>query len=455
MSEPKKISRRKWLKAAGGVVVAAAAVGAGADYFLSQHPSTPTNATLAQTSMTSMSAASTGTLAIGSPFPMTGPYAVYGDAMRMGVLFAANQLNAKGGILGRPLDIEIRDDEADPTVATTKIKALVEDNNIQAIDGVLSSAVNWVINDLVKQPGFQIPFMCANMTEITMHAANVLAPMTAFPMTVDIASALALIGAANKLWPNFTAYTLDADYVWGHELRQTCLGAMSTLGGTEVGHSEFPVGTTDFSTLLTTAESSKADVLLAIAGGADQVNMAKQAIQFGTNKTMNIIFPLTLQTVAFQAGGVATYEGIYCGTDYVWEVQDAGYPYSDAAKTFNDTWTETFGTPAVDPYSLGTYVGLMEYAAACERAGTTDPNAVIAELANHQFSYVKGPEYWRPCDRQAIQDWYIVEGKTPDESTAPYDIFKVVSKAGTDNPDFYFQTPASLGYTTTSSSTTT
>lgn len=382
-------------------------------------------------------------MTIGSPFPMTGPYAVYGDAMRMGVLYAADQLNAKGGILGRTLDIEIRDDEADPAVGTTKIKSLISDNHAVMIDGVLSSAVNWVINDLIKQPAYRVPFMCANQTEITMHASMVRSPMTAFPMTVNIAAALALIGAANKLWPNANYYTMDVDYVWGHQMRDTLVGAMKTLGGTEVGHEEYPLGTTDYSTLLTTAENSHADILLGVMGGADQVNMAKQAVQFGTNKSMHILFPLTLQSVAYQAGGTATYQGIYCGTDYVWEVQDAGYPWSDQAKTFNDGWQETFGTP-MDPYSMGTYVGLMEYAAAAEAAGSTDPDAIVKALSNRQFSYMKGPEYWRPYDLQAIQDWFIVQGKTPSESTGPNDIFKVVAKAGTDKPDYYYMTPAQI-----------
>jgi branched-chain amino acid transport system substrate-binding protein len=278
--------------------------------------------------------------------------------------------------------------------------------------------------------------------------------MTAFPMTVNVAAATALIGAANKLWPNANYYTLDADYVWGHQMRDTLLAAMKALGGTEIGNSAFPVGTTDFSTLLTAAQSAKPDVLLCVALGADQVNLAKQIISFGVQKTMNVVFPLTQQIVAYEAGGPATFQGIYCGTDWVWEVENAGYPWSADAKTFSDAYWQRTGHPP-DPYSLGTYVGLKEYAAACERAGTTEPNAVIQALGNHQFSYAKGPETWRPCDLQAIQDWFIVQGKTPEESQNEYDIFKVKAKAGTDNPDLYFQTPASLGCTSSSTTTST
>lgn len=426
----KSVSRRRFLKYAGaGIAAAAVAIGGGYYYYKSKEEEIPEMPTAKP-------------LKIACPLVQTGTYAFYGVEMGQGIEVAVDELNANGGVLGRPVEVIIRDTELTPAVATRRVNELIEREKVEFIVGVLGSQVNFAINEVSKRS--KIPFMIGNQTETTMHTKEVLSPYAAFPMTVNQTAAYANIATTvDKIGSKH--YILTVDYVWGHEQEEMSKKALEIFGGEFIGGQRFPLATTDFSGFLSAAREAKPDVLVVIAGGSDQINCLKQAVEFGLNKEMGIMVPTTTTSIAYAAGGAEIFQDMYVGIDWYYKVAESTLPYASKAKELNDRFLHRYGRPG-DAYSLGNYVGMMEICKAAERAGSTDPDKVIEELKGHTFEYHKGPETWRPCDRQAIQDWFVVKGLPLEKTTGEFDFFEIVDYRGKENPDEFIATCEELGY---------
>ncbi len=92
-----------------------------------------------------------------------------------------------------------------------------------------------------------------------------------------------LIDKFGKKW-----YFITPDYAFGHTLQLGFEAGLKKFGGTEVGSSLTPLGTTDFSSYLIKAQAANPDVIIFLHAGQDMVNALKQAVQFGLDKKFHI-----------------------------------------------------------------------------------------------------------------------------------------------------------------------
>jgi branched-chain amino acid transport system substrate-binding protein len=97
-------------------------------------------------------------------------------------------------------------------------------------------------------------------------------------------------GLASTLYKKFGGkwYFITPDYAYGHSLQESYAKLLKGMGGTVLGNSLSPLGTTDFSSYLIKAQQSKPDVLIVLVDGQDLVNCMKQAAQFGLMKKFPI-----------------------------------------------------------------------------------------------------------------------------------------------------------------------
>ncbi|PSP40869.1 branched-chain amino acid ABC transporter substrate-binding protein, partial [Halobacteriales archaeon QH_6_64_20] len=96
-------------------------------------------------------------------------------------------------------------------------------------------------------------------------------------------------------------YQLYADYTWGQSVQSSMKQFFEKAGWTEVGNTATPLGTSDFSSYLSEAQSSDADVLFLDEYGLDGANSLKQAVNQGLKEDMEIVVPLYNQLVANNA----------------------------------------------------------------------------------------------------------------------------------------------------------
>src|SRR5499426_1245692 len=88
---------------------------------------------------------------IGCPLPLTGPFAALAADMQRGAQLAQDEINAKGGVMGRKVEVLFRDDELKPAVGAQRTKELIENQKCQFIVGGLAAHVQMAINEQTKK----------------------------------------------------------------------------------------------------------------------------------------------------------------------------------------------------------------------------------------------------------------------------------------------------------------
>jgi branched-chain amino acid transport system substrate-binding protein len=222
---------------------------------------------------------------IGLDNPLTGTYAALGKNELIGAQLALEQINAKGGILGRKVDLLVEDSTSgDAGTAVEKARKLIDRDQVNFLVGNINSALAAAIANVsyeksvfhVVPGGHTDPITGANCHWNVFRVCNT-------TQTEANAVAGTLIKTAGKKW-----YYITPDYAFGHTLQAGMEKAAATLGGTKVGGDLTPLGTTDFSSYLIKAQSTNPDVIIFLVAGDDAVNALKQAVQFGLDKKYHL-----------------------------------------------------------------------------------------------------------------------------------------------------------------------
>lgn len=222
---------------------------------------------------------------IGLDNPLTGTYAALGKNELIGCQLALDQINAKGGILGRKATLLVEDSTSgDAGTAVEKARKLIDRDKVNFLLGNVNSALAAALANVsyekavfhVVPGGHTDPVTGANCHWNVFRVCNTT------QMEAN-AVAGALIKSAGKKW-----YYITPDYAFGHTLQAGLEKACAALGGTKVGGDLTPLGTTDFSSYLIKAQAANPDVIIFLVAGDDAVNALKQAVQFGLAKKTHI-----------------------------------------------------------------------------------------------------------------------------------------------------------------------
>jgi branched-chain amino acid transport system substrate-binding protein len=224
-------------------------------------------------------------LLIGLANPLTGPYAAVGKNELHGCELAISQINAKGGILGRPAELRVEDSTSgDAGTAVQKSRKLIERDKVDFLLGNVNSALALAMAEvsLEKKILHIVPGGHTDaITGATCHW-NVFRVCNTTEMEAN-AAAQQLAEKAGRKW-----YYITPDYAYGHTLQAALEKAAGRVGATKVGADLSPLGTTDFSSYLIKAQAANPDVILFLIQGDDMVNALKQAVQFGLDKRLHL-----------------------------------------------------------------------------------------------------------------------------------------------------------------------
>jgi branched-chain amino acid transport system substrate-binding protein len=222
---------------------------------------------------------------IGFVTPLTGTYAALGKNEQLGAEYAVEQMNAKGGILGRPVQLLVEDSTSgDVGVAVQKTAKVIERDKVNFVMGNVNSAMALAMGQKTNE--FKtIQIVTGGHTDAVTGTDchwNVFRVCNTTQMEAN-AVANVLITKYGKKW-----YYITPDYSFGHTLQAGLEKAAAKLGGTKLGADLTPLGTTDFSAYLIKAQAANPDVVLFLTAGDDSVNALKQAVQFGLDKKFHI-----------------------------------------------------------------------------------------------------------------------------------------------------------------------
>ena len=222
---------------------------------------------------------------IGLDNPLTGTYAALGKNELIGCQLALEQINAKGGILGRKAELLVEDSTSgDAGTAVQKARKLIDRDKVNFLLGNVNSALAQAMGQVSNEKGVFHVVPGGHTDPITGTDChwNVFRVCNTTQMEANAVAGV-LIKDYGKKW-----YYITPDYAFGHTLQAGMEKAAAKLGGTKVGGDLTPLGTTDFSSYLIKAQAANPDVIIFLTAGQDAVNSLKQAVQFGLNKKIHI-----------------------------------------------------------------------------------------------------------------------------------------------------------------------
>jgi branched-chain amino acid transport system substrate-binding protein len=216
--------------------------------------------------------------------PLTGTYAALGQNEQIGCEYAIEQINQRGGILGREAVLIVEDStSADVGTAVQKARKLFDRDNVDFLLGNVNSAMALALGQ-VSNEAKKFHIVTGGHTDAVTGTDchwNVFRVCNTTQMEANaVASSLIKIG---KKW-----YYITPDYAFGHTLQAGLEKACAKLGGSKAGGDLVPLGTTEFSSYLIKAQSANPDIIIFLMAGDDMVNALKQAVQFGLDKRFHL-----------------------------------------------------------------------------------------------------------------------------------------------------------------------
>jgi len=225
------------------------------------------------------------TVKIGLDNPLTGTYAAPGKNELIGCQLALDEINAKGGVLGRMAELISEDSTSgDAGTAVQKARKLIDGDHVDFLLGNVNSALSLAMAQVSNEKGI-LHIVPGGHTDAVTGASCHWNVFRVCNMTQMEANAVAA-SLVKEYGKNF--YYITPDYAFGHTLEDGMVRAIKALGGTRVGGDLTPLGSTDFSAVLIKAQAANPDVIVFLTQGEDMINALKQAVQFGLQDRIHL-----------------------------------------------------------------------------------------------------------------------------------------------------------------------
>ena len=195
--------------------------------------------------------------------------------------------------------------------------------------------------------------------------------------------------------------------------------AVVARGGKVLGSARHPLNTSDFSSYLLQAQTSGAQVVALANAGGDMINAAKQANEFGLTRTGQTVVSLLAFITDIHTMGLKASQGLTFITAFYWDRDDESRAWS---KRFFERHKRM---PTMAQAAM--YSAVRHYLRAIEAAGTDEAKAVMAKMREIPVNdfYAKNGRVRE--DGRMVHDMYFVRVKTPEESSGPWDYYKILS----------------------------
>jgi branched-chain amino acid transport system substrate-binding protein len=222
---------------------------------------------------------------LGLDNPLTGTYAATGKNELTGCQLAIEQINAKGGILGRPAELLIEDSTSgDAGTAVQKARKLIDRDKVNFLLGNVNSGLSLAMAQVSNEKGVLhvVPGGHTDAVTGTTCHWNVFRVCNTTRMLTNAIAKTLMDSYGKKM------YFITSDYAFGHTLQDGYDANLKQFGGTKLGEDLTPLGTTDFSSYLIKAQATNPDVIVFLMNGEDLLNALKQAVQFGLDKRIHL-----------------------------------------------------------------------------------------------------------------------------------------------------------------------
>ncbi|GGE11576.1 branched chain amino acid ABC transporter substrate-binding protein [Aureimonas endophytica] len=312
--------------------------------------------------------------------PLTGPLAALGDQFKQGAEAAAAEINAKGGVMGRQISLQMEDDVCDPKQAVSVANRIISEG-IMFIDGHACSGSSIPAAAVYADGGALMMTPASSNPKLTDTAAESGWPTIMRLYIRDDAQGDFIGPWIAKTYAGKNIVILHDKSAYGQGIAEAVRRSMNANGLKEVSFEGLNAGEKDYSALVTKLKTLKADVVYFGGYHPEAGLILRQAAERDTKFQM--IMPDSIATPEFwQVAGAAGE-----GTLFVFPADPQGRPEAKAA-------VEKIKAGGFSPegFTLFSYSVIQAFAAGIERAQSDDPAKVAEALKNGQpIDTVVGP----------------------------------------------------------------
>jgi branched-chain amino acid transport system substrate-binding protein len=349
---------------------------------------------------------------IGVLTDMTGAYS---DLAGPGSIIAA-QMAAEdfgGKVLGKPIVIISADHQNKADIASSIARKWFDEEQVDAIADLVTSSTALAVMPIAAEKKRITLLSGPGSTPITGEsctAYNVHYTYNTYAMAAG--TGRAVVQQGGNTW-----FFITADYVFGKSLEADTTQVVTSSGGKVLGSVRAPFPTTDFSSYLLQAQASGAKIVGLANAGADTINAIKQANEFGLTKKQSLAGLLVFLS-DIHSLGLATAKGMYLTTAFYWDRDEASRAFS---KRFFERHKRM---PTM--VQAGIYSEVTHYLEAIKAAGTDSADPVMAKMREMPVNDFFAKNGRIGVDGLHRHDMYLVQVKSPEESKAPWDYYKIV-----------------------------
>ena len=335
---------------------------------------------------------------IGASMSVTGTYAKPGTYQKQGYDVCIDELNAKGGILGRKVELVIYDDQSTPATAVRLYEKLITEDKVDAVMGPYSSAVSEAVANVTeKYKKVMVAPLAATTSIFKKGRKYIFMVITPAENYLD-----GLIDMAAKRGLK-TVAIINEDTLFPKASAAGTAEAARKKGMQVVLQEAYPKGNTDFSALLVKIKAANPDVIAAGTYFDDAVAITRQMKELNVNPKM---FGLTV-------GGDLPefYDLLKQNADYIYGSTqwDESLPYP-GQKEFLAAYKAKFKGQEPSYHTAAGYAGCLIYAEAVKKAGTLDADKVRDQLLKMEIKTAFGdykvePDGFQIAHKMVMLQW--------------------------------------------------
>ncbi|HZS82287.1 MAG TPA: substrate-binding protein [Stellaceae bacterium] len=313
---------------------------------------------------------------IGIPVGLSGANSVVAPSVVQSAELAVEEINAKGGILGRQVQLDVADDGSGAAGAQKAFDSLIFQKKDDALITMETSAARNAGLPIVSRG--KVPFIYTSFYE--GHSCNPYLFVNAWVPDQQVAP---IVDYFMQKKGAKTFYLVGSDYAFGRGMLQFTRQYIQKKGGKVLGEEYEPMDATDWTAIISKIRASNPDALVtSTAGGAPNVTLTKQLRAAGIK---SLYGNLAVDEGTAKSMG-ADAAGIYISASYLTSID------SPKNKEFLAAMQKKFGADLKTPNDLSVpeYEGVYLYKAAVEKAKTTKADAVIKALSEVSFEGPRG-----------------------------------------------------------------
>jgi len=367
------------------------------------------------------SVAETQPIPIGTIVSMTGYLSDQGQNVVDGVQLAVEDVNRKGGLLGRPVTLLVRDDAMKATEGRRRFEELVSAEHIVMHTGSVFAPVGSSIQQDNKSMGDKAIVLFTSTTFPDNQAPRFMQPRLFF-----IGSTLEGFGLVGgefmSKYVGKKTVIMYTDYAgWGWAIRDAFLKTAKANGAEILSMIPVPPSTNDFQPFLTQVMAKQPQYVTCIINGMMFVNCMKQAYAMGMKDTMKFVtFQANIEEI--NGCGPEVIKDVYIVTDYFWNLPNP------KNQDFVTRFQQKYGSarrPSMRSFLH--YTSVLIWADAVRKCGTIDPKAVAAAMEGVRGDYGKGEIHIRETgDHTTVQPIVVARGKGQKEMKDRFDTQEIV-----------------------------